>query len=55
MVVRLDDPQPVFTLPSIDDIPDEADDQPEPGLSLVSSFAEVTSFEIILRSACSKE
>jgi len=36
MVVRLDDPQPVFALPSIDDIPDNADDQPEPGLSLQS-------------------
>jgi aryl-alcohol dehydrogenase-like predicted oxidoreductase len=34
MVVRLDAPQPTFTLPSIDEIPDEVEDQPEPGLPL---------------------
>lgn len=38
MVARFDDPQPVFTLPPIADIPDDADDQAKPGLSLVSSF-----------------
>lgn len=38
MVIRLDDPQPEFSLPSIDDIPDDTDDQPEPGLPLVSLF-----------------
>lgn len=35
MVARLDAPQPVFTLPPIEDIPDDADDKPEPGPALV--------------------
>lgn len=34
MVVRLDDPQPVYSLPSLE-IPDEEEDAPAPGLSLV--------------------
>jgi hypothetical protein len=35
MVVRLDEAQPTFTLPAIEEIPDEDEDKPEPGLPLV--------------------
>jgi len=35
MVTRLDAPQPTFTLPPIDQIPDGVEDKPESGLPLV--------------------
>ena len=35
MVVRLDAPQPTFTLPPVDEIPDEAEDKPQFGKPLV--------------------
>lgn len=38
MVVRLDAPQPTFTLPPVEEIPDEAEDKPEPGLPLASGL-----------------
>lgn len=38
MVARLDAPQPVFTFPPADEIPDDFEDQAEPGLPLVSPW-----------------
>lgn len=35
MVVALDSPQPVYTLPPLDDIPDTEEDKPRPGLAVV--------------------
>lgn len=36
MVVALGSPQPVFTIPPLDTIPDGSDDKPQPGRNLVS-------------------
>lgn len=36
MVARLDSPQPVFAFPSGDEIPDNVEDQTEPGIPLVN-------------------
>lgn len=44
MVARLDAPQPVFTLPPVDEIPDDLDDHPEPGLPQVGLFAKYRIF-----------